>query len=416
RADRVLAWTERFRASALLTRPARPPADAEVAEDLAALRTLVSQVEGAAFADEESAPLLRRQAALEEEIRRKSWHARGDAEDPARDPPSVANLSGALADAALVEFLESDGNLHAVCVAGERATLHPLAGVDQVAIEVQALRFALSRLARRRGSLASRRAAVDSLRHSMGRLDELLLAPLAPETGDRPLVVVPTGALHALPWSTLPSCRGRPLSVCPSAALWLRASREPAGPPMRKAVLVAGPGLPNAADEVTELRRVYPAGSSFSGAEASTANVTAAADGASLLHVAAHGTFRADNPLFSSLQLADGPLTVYDLEALPRAPRHVVLSACDAGLSAVRPGAELMGLTAALFSLGSQVLVASVVPVADEVTRPLMLDVHRRLAAGTRAAESLSEAQAALGADGGEELASTGGFVCFGAG
>lgn len=53
-----------------------------------------------------------------------------------------------------------------------------------------------------------------------------------------------------------------------------------------------------------------------------------------------HALFRADNPLFSALQLADGPLTVYDLERLRAAPRDMILSACDDGVSAVRPGDE----------------------------------------------------------------------------
>ena len=45
-----------------------------------------------------------------------------------------------------------------------------------------------------------------------------------------------------------------------------------------------------------------------------------ALDGAWLAHIAAHGIFRADSPLFSSLRMHDGPLTVYDFEQLrPRA-------------------------------------------------------------------------------------------------
>jgi CHAT domain-containing protein len=234
--------------------------------------------------------------------------------------------------------------------------------------------------------------------------------------GDRALVIVPTGALHALPWSTLPSCRGRPVSVCPSAALWLRAASSPAARATTRPILVAGPGLAHADAEVSELARVYPRGNSLLGSDATTAKVARAVDGAGLLHVAAHGTFRADNPLFSSLRLADGPLTVYDLEGLGRAPRRVVLSACDAGLSAVRPGAELMGFSSALFSLGSETLVASVVSVPDATTRPLMVEVHRQLARGTRPAQALATAQAALAGDGEEELAATAGFVCFGAG
>jgi hypothetical protein len=41
---------------------------------------------------------------------------------------------------------------------------------------------------------------------------------------------------------------------------------------------------------------------------------------------------------FSLLQLADGRLTVYDLQALGRAPTTLVLSACESGLSSVSPG------------------------------------------------------------------------------
>jgi CHAT domain-containing protein len=139
--------------------------------------------------------------------------------------------------------------------------------------------------------------------------------------------------------------------------------------------------------------------------------VSAALDGAGLVHIAAHGRFRADNPLFSCLQLADGPLTVYDLEGLRRAPRTLVLSACDSGLSAVRPGDEVMGLAAAVFSLGTATLVASVIPVPDDATRRLMLAFHRRLQAGDTPAVALAAVRGAGAAD-----PASAGFVCFGSG
>jgi CHAT domain-containing protein len=145
-------------------------------------------------------------------------------------------------------------------------------------------------------------------------------------------------------------------------------------------------------------------------------SVLSALDGASLAHIAAHGRFRADNPLFSSLVLADGPLMVYDIERMRRAPRQIVLSACDSGVSGVRPGDELMGLAAALFAQKASTLVASVVPVSDEATRPLMLRYHKALqATGSPAAALARVGQAALGDDS-AAYAAAAAFVCFGAG
>ena len=59
--------------------------------------------------------------------------------------------------------------------------------------------------------------------------------------------------------------------------------------------------------------------------------MTAALRDCDRAHLACHGSFRADNPLFSSLLLADGGLTVHDVESLGAGPRELVLSACDSG-------------------------------------------------------------------------------------
>src|SRR6185295_1896419 len=106
----------------------------------------------------------------------------------------------------------------------------------------------------------------------------------------------------------------------------------------------------------------------LAGAGATADAVTAAMDGARLAHIAAHGVFRADNPLLSTIELADGPLTAYELERLPRPPACVVLSACDSGLSAIRPGDELMGFSAVLLGIGTRTLIASVLPVPADRT------------------------------------------------
>ena len=413
RADRVLAWAERWRAGALQLRPVRPSGDSALEDALAELRQVVSQIEQGALAGRATAGLRRRQATLEQTVQRRARHEAGDAYGLV-PRPSVAELRGLLGERALVEVVALDGRLHAVVLAGGRLSLHHLGELQEVSRELAALRFGLRRLAFAHGSAPSMEAAATAVAYAAGRLDELLVGPVRARLGERPLVLVPTGVLHALPWSALPSLAGRPLSVAPSAALWRRAAA--AAPDTREAgrrvVVVEGPGLPGAAGEVAALAGRYPDATCLAGPAATVAAVAEALDGAGLAHVAAHGAFRVDNPLFSSLQLADGPLTVYDLEGLGRAPRRLVLSACDSGLSGVRPGDELMGLAGALFALGMSTLVASVIPVPDAATKELMLALHQGLQAGLTPAHALARAQSGWGQD----AAVPASFVCFGAG
>ena len=78
----------------------------------------------------------------------------------------------------------------------------------------------------------------------------------------------------------------------------------------------------------------------------------------------------------------------------------------------MRPGDELMGLAAALLSLGTHTLVTSVCPVPDVTTRELMADVYRRVGRGATLAQALSGAQA--GATDRSETVARAAFVCYG--
>ena len=410
----VLSWAERWRAGAVWSRPARPPDDADLAADLDALRVVSSELAEAALAGRDTVPLVRRQAELEVSIRDRARRAPGRLDHARMAPtPAVADLAAALGERALLELVEVDGRLWGVAVHPGGARLAPLGAVAEVETELDALRFALRRLTPSRGAAASKLAAARSGEHAARRLDALLLEPVRREIGDRPLVVVPTPRLHALPWAALPSCAGRPVTAAPSAALWRRAAAFREAPEGR-VVLVAGPGLPGADEEVARLVARYPAGRRLSGAAAAARAVATAMDGAGLVHIAAHGRFRADNPLFSSLRMADGPLIVHELERLDRAPRLVILSACDAGLCAAGAGEGLMGLSAAMLALGTATLVAGAGLVPDEAAPQVMLGLHERLRAGAAPAEALAAAQDAAGRDGG--LAARAGFVCLGAG
>jgi CHAT domain-containing protein len=255
------------------------------------------------------------------------------------------------------------------------------------------------------------------LRHAATVFDDLLVRPLLTDVGDRPLVLAPTGALQSLPWSILPSCRGRPVAITPSATLWHQAAtgRRPGADP--RVVVVAGPGLPGAVTEAAAIAALYPRSTLLSGEEATAVTVAGWLDGADLVHLAAHGNVRSDNPLFSSLVLADGPFTVYELERLAQKPHHVVLAACDTGRSQVVAGEEVLGFGAALMGGGTATLVAPVVSVPDAATVPLMLAYHEGLRAGRAPADALASAQVRFSSTiDSAQWAAAAAFICLGAG
>jgi len=211
------------------------------------------------------------------------------------------------------------------------------------------------------------------------------------------VVVSPPGRLHATPWSLLPALADVPVSVAPSAALWLRARAS--RPPTGARVLIAGPGLESGGAELDALARRHTEAVLLRDGEATVERSLAALDGAGVAHVAAHGRFRDDSPMFSSLDLDDGPLTVHDLERLDRAPHRMVLSACESGVVAPIGAGEMLGLVTAMISMGSAGVVSSVAKVNDRATADLMLDVHAAMDDGDDLGHVLLRARVAARGD-----------------
>jgi tetratricopeptide (TPR) repeat protein len=440
-AARVLWSAERYRAATLRIRPVLPPADEKLATLRTQLRAVSGEAERARLAGMPLQAFNRRQHALEDQLRQRLWQHDGVAGGqaaaagpvPGGTAPALAReLARALGDmaggprpagqfpdrvplAALVEYIESDGLLYAVVVTGGagdaagrrargRSSLHALGPVAPLREKLGALSFACRRLLTGHGSAVSlesaRRLAGDTSRD----LAEALLAPLAAVGGAGALVIVPSGSLQSLPWPLLPGCAGRPVAIAPSAASWLaarpQAAARPRAPGGGRVVLVAGPGVPQAEAEVAALAAAYPGAQVLTGAQATEAATLRALDGADIAHIAAHGTFRADNPMFSSIALADGQLTVYDIERLGHAPKTIMLAACDTAMSSSHPGDEVTGLASALLAVGAGSVVAPLLPLPDELAGQLAGEWHQRLRAGSPPAAALAGASAAVAAGG----------------
>ena len=400
----VFEWAERGRASRLPRRPVRPPDDPVLAGLLAELRAVARDV------DRTGEPrLVGRQVALERRIRDQDRLHRAPADLGPGRPVPVSRLRAALGERALIEFVALDGVLHALSLVGGRLRRHELGPVDRVTDLVDRMPVALHRMIRPDTAPGSRAAAVRLLTDAAARLDALLLGPV--DLGDRPLVVVPTGPLHDLPWSVLPTCAGRPVVVSPSATLWCATgARTGAG---TGAVAVAGPGLTGARAEAAAVAAIH-GGTPVVDDHATVEAVLGVLRSADVVHLAAHGRLAPDNPLFASLRLHDGPLVVHDLELQPRVPHTVVLASCDSGRSLVCTGDELLGLSATFMAKGTASLVASVVPIPDAETTPLMTAFHRGLADGAAPAFALAAAQHALRDQDPRALAAAAGFVCIG--
>jgi hypothetical protein len=416
RAADVFVAAERWRAGALAERAAGIVGDDPVDHELAELRRLERELRefdrgAGAGAEAEFDAAHRELLGLEQRITAITRLAPGDPR-ALGSRFDVGRLRAELGESTLVEFVDVDGRLYAAVVTPARIRLVALAPREQVVALMGHLAFEIRRLATFPPGHPRAAAAIASYRQTAGELDSLIVAPLRLRAG--PVIIVPTGPLHSLAWSALPGLlRAAGLTIAPSAAWWMSGTAErPAG---EGVLLVHGPDLPHAAAELDAIAAVLDGSTELAGEAATTARVLAAMATAGLVHIAAHGSFRADNPMFSALRLVDGSLYVYDLQRLARSPHTVVLTACNAGRSGVYGGDELLGTGVALLSLGVRSVIAPLLPVRDESTAPFAVEIHRGLVAGLTPAEALaSAAGTALAGDDPGRLAAAASFQCLG--
>jgi tetratricopeptide (TPR) repeat protein len=386
----VYRWLERSRAQAFQVRPVHHPADPGTVDAVAELRSLAQQVRVAELEGRKQPETRRRCVQLERDIRAKGWQLDGTGEYQA--PAGLAELSAELAavNSAGISFLSDRGRLRALVISGGRAELVGLGDAGAVFESISRLHSDLDALCGRRLPAALDTVIRASVRSQQQMLAQYLLEPLMGLVGDLDVVLVPTGALSAVPWGLLPGLRGRPVTVTPSPSAWL--ASKLGEPPVSRPLLVAGPGLEHASAEVVALAEIYPEALVLQGEDATVEATLKALDGSTSVHLAAHGHHEQENVLFSRLDLVDGPLMAYDIHQLGAAPEHVVLSACDVGQTVVRTGDEILGFTAALLYSGCKTVVSSVARVDDHAAASAMVTYHRALTQCYAPARALADA------------------------
>jgi CHAT domain-containing protein len=231
-----------------------------------------------------------------------------------------------------------------------------------------------------------------------------LFAPLQPTLqAIRRLIIVPHGSLHYLPFHALYDAANRryllesfdELTYLPAAGL-LGICRERASQARGEGSLVMGfsnqGALGWAVEEARLVGQTIP-GETHLEEAASLVNFRAKAPGCRILHLATHGRYRQDAPLFSSLLLADGELTVHELLNLELQASLVTLSACETGLGALGGGDEAQGLSRACLYAGASSLALSLWRVDDRAGSLLMQKFYQGLLQGLGKGAALRQAQ-----------------------
>jgi CHAT domain-containing protein len=337
----------------------------------------------------------RQMRALSEQL----YLASTEQEDHGERAFSSAVLRHRIGEDVLIEFYNDGTSIWAFTVDQHGVQLHPLA------ITVAALDRLLAQLhANAAGALASGADAAPShslstmARRILHRLYEALLAPLGARWADHTrLYVVPYGVLHVLPFHLLHTgahylLEQHEIVVLPTAALLLRPGVvRPAG-----AVVVGhswNQRLPEALDEARHVHALV--GGSLFVEQQATRNALHAAP-TQVLHVAAHGEHRLDQPDLSYLRLHDGQAYADDLLQADLGYELVTLSACETGRAAIAAGDEPIGLGRALLYAGAGALLMSLWRVDDAHTAALMRLFYGRLMGGASKIDALRQAQLAM--------------------
>ncbi len=124
--------------------------------------------------------------------------------------------------------------------------------------------------------------------------------------------------------------------------------------------------------EVQSVAALLPQTELFVGAQATAQVLRERGAETGLLHVATHGIYRQDNPMFSGIKMGDGYLNLYDLYQMRLEAKLVTLSGCATGMNSVSDGDELLGLQRGLFCAGASSLLLSLWDVHDRSTAELM--------------------------------------------
>jgi CHAT domain-containing protein len=352
--------------------------------------------------------------ALEQEILRLFRHApTGGHMTTVLRNSKAASLDGirrALGGAkALLEYFCVGDQMYAAVITTSDLHIVPVAPSSAIYNCVRMFQFQLSKF--RLGPKYTERfhdALLASTVHHLRELFQLVVAPVRSLLDVPSLVIVPYGALHSVPFHALLDgdeylVEAFRISYAPSASIYAHCERHASA--SRKRVegsghsLILGiddPRLPYLREEIEAVAASVPDSVVLIGKDATESALSIRGQHSRLIHIATHGYFRQDSPMFSAIRLADSHLNLFGLYHMHLPAELLTLSGCATGLNVLLEGDEPLGLARGLLHAGAQCLLLSLWDVDDRSTAEFMREFYSRLPQCSSKAEALRAAMLEL--------------------
>jgi tetratricopeptide (TPR) repeat protein len=379
------------------------------------LNAMYNRLLGGVAGGEDAVPysdLRARAASVEQEISRLRLQAAvaSEAQDPFMELPSLEDAREQIPRVATLVAYHIVGD-EIMAFVGKRGNVQIVRGLGSVS----RVRYLLQRLNAQWGRFRAGKEFVDRNMQMLERSTQRILAelhnelvgsiePLLDEVADEPgsvrkLVIVPHGPLHQAPFHALFDGQRYLLerfemSYAPSARIYALCQNKAARSLDDALVMsVSDPLIPAVTDEARAVAQHFSRADVHNDERATLSALEAKAPVKGVVHLACHGLFRSDNPMFSSLKLHDGWLMAADVVRLNLKDALVTLSACESGRAGVIGGDETLGLTRAFLGAGAATMVVSLWVVQDEATAALMDRWYVHLREGKERAAALRAAQ-----------------------
>jgi tetratricopeptide (TPR) repeat protein len=299
----------------------------------------------------------------------------------------------------LVEYYTARNRFYICLVGRNQFKILPLGDVMPVREKLRLLQLQLAKF--RLGEDYIRPLEKQFFAATQAHLEELyafLIAPIREQLKAEHLIIVPHAFLHYLPFHAL--CDGRryliddfSISYAPSSSIFAVCQEKQHANPGGALVLgIPDTRAPYIAEEARFVASALDSARLFVGDEATEEQLRKFGPVSRFIHIATHGYFRQDNPMFSSIRLGNSLLSLFDLYQLRFEAELVTLSGCGTGMNVVIGGDELIGLVRGLLYAGAQTLMVSLWEVHDQSTAEFMRDFYSQYRNSANKANALRNA------------------------